>query len=850
LPRPAALAAAVLLPLLVGTAVATALSERSLDDRARDRVRAGAEDAVRAIDRRVRAYTETLYGVRSLFTASDRVTRAAFHDYVASLELAYRYPGIQVIGVAEPVPGPARGRFVARVRADARASGLPYPRFRIRPAGRRPRYVVIDYLEPQRGNEAAFGLDFLTEENRRATLERATVTGAPSATAPIRLVQEVGSQRGFLFQLAFYDRGAPLRTRAERRAALRGVVSAAFRMGDLMQGVLGPQARGYDVEVYDAGMAAAPAAMERIYDLDGRPSDPARIDPERESMATLTVGGRRWRVLYALEASPLSATERRVPLAIALGGALVSVLLTWIVHALATRRVVAERTAAAKAAFLATLSHELRNPLVGVTGMLDVLARTDLDPGQRHMVGVSQGSAESILRVIGDLLDMSRMEAGKLALEPRAASLRRLAGAVVAEFRTAALSRGIALGLEIEPGVAAAHVCDPVRLRQILTNLVSNALRFTPSGSVDVSVRVLEDAGERQRLALAVADTGIGVSKADQRRLFQPFEQVAFGARGQERGTGLGLAISRQLASLMDGELTMRSEVGSGTTVRLELTLAVADPAEIDPTPDRPLAPPAARRLPTREEAEREGSLVLLVEDHDVARTVLARQLETIGFRVDAVSDGAEAFVRFRRSAYGIVLTDLSLPHVSGLELAAAIRRAERESGRPSTPVLALAAGAAEQRDRWRAAGIDDVVAKPVATAFLAAKLREWLPHVAWTEVFETNGAPAGAIDAAVLAELTGGDSGLAAAVLEDFLAGSRRDLAALRDALAADQPDGVRLHAHRLNGAACVVGAHEVVALAQEIEDGVVEGADGIAARADRLEAALERVAAARTAG
>ena len=407
----------------------------------------------------------------------------------------------------------------------------------------------------------------------------------------------------------------------------------------------------------------------------------------------------------------------------------------------------AEAADRAKSAFLAMMSHELRTPLVAVTGTLEILALDALDERQRELVDVAMGSARALLAVIGDVLDFSKIEAGFLDLAPVTVAVGPLVSEVVGQHRHAARLRGLELTVTLDPALAAAHVVDAGRLRQVLGNLLGNALKFTREGGVAVAVEVLEGAADagagedpRQRVALKVRDTGIGIAPEEQARLFVPFTQASTHNARSSEGTGLGLAICRQLVEAMGGEVTLQSTPGSGTTVTVELTLAVSsgERAEVAGSGDgsgRVDVAPGRRALPSREEAEREGSLVLLVEDHPVNRQVLAAQLAAIGFRVDTAADAVEALERFAAGRYGLVFTDIQLPHVDGYELARRLRDAERAAGHISTPLLALTASALQgELDRCRAAGMDDLVTKPTTMAILSATLRRWLPHVAWPE--------------------------------------------------------------------------------------------------------------------
>jgi signal transduction histidine kinase/HPt (histidine-containing phosphotransfer) domain-containing protein/ActR/RegA family two-component response regulator len=535
-------------------------------------------------------------------------------------------------------------------------------------------------------------------------------------------------------------------------------------------------------------------------------------------------------------------------------------------------RVAAESADRAKSAFLAMMSHELRTPLVAVTGTLEVLGLGSLESDQRELVDVATRSARSLLGVIGDVLDFSKIEAGYLDLTPVPTALGGLVEDFVAQHRLAAPGRAVELRTSIDPRLAGRHEVDPVRLRQVLGNLVGNALKFTREGSVCVRVEVTgeSDGGGVQDVGIVVEDTGIGVSEDDQRRLFEPFEQASSDSARNGGGTGLGLVICRQLVEAMGGRVGMTSVVGEGTTMRVDLPLPVVTDAGAGA-----LAGEAAdirltrRALPARAAAEREGSLVLLVEDHPVNREILARQFEAIGFVTDTAADAVAATGLFEGSAYGLVFTDIQLPGADGYELARGLRALEEGTGRRRAPIVALTASALRgERERCLAAGMDDLVVKPATLATLAQALRRWLPGCAWPEV---GGGPVGvggpggvggsggpavdrgldeavdpsepAIDRSALDELTGGDEELGREILTRYLESLDDDLEAVCRALRDGDVSGLRRHAHQIAGASRTVGAHAVAAEASRLERAA--GQPGDAAELGRLAEGLRQTAA-----
>jgi CheY-like chemotaxis protein/HPt (histidine-containing phosphotransfer) domain-containing protein/anti-sigma regulatory factor (Ser/Thr protein kinase) len=500
--------------------------------------------------------------------------------------------------------------------------------------------------------------------------------------------------------------------------------------------------------------------------------------------------------------------------------------------------------------------------MVGVSGTLDVLARTELEAEQRELVQISQRSAASMLEIIGEVLDMSKIEAGKLTIEPATVSLRNVFEDAVTQFRQAASEAGLVLTLDVDRGLAAAHVVDSERLRQVIANLLSNSVKFTPSGRIEVTAEVLAEDDGHQTVEIVVADTGIGISPDDQQRLFEPFQQVDAGATRSAGGTGLGLVISREITEKMGGELTLESAPGEGTTARVRLEAPIGDPAKIPPEP--PAATEAAvlaGPVPeTSEGAEREGRLVLLVEDHPVNRRVISAQLEAIGFRPETAEDGVQGLERIAERDYAIVLADIHMPNMDGYELARRTRLREAEAGAERVPIVAVTASALHgELERCREAGMDDLITKPTTIAVLADRLRRLLPGAPWTELAGGGEATPGeaiapdaeVLDASVLVEMTDGDTGLAESLIAEFVATARADVDAIEQALASGDREGVRMQAHRVAGASSMVGATTLRRSAQRLEKRAAESdAEAVELRelARSVAVEAERVAALAT--
>jgi signal transduction histidine kinase/DNA-binding NarL/FixJ family response regulator len=481
----------------------------------------------------------------------------------------------------------------------------------------------------------------------------------------------------------------------------------------------------------------------------------------------------------------------------------------------------AEAATRAKSQFLAVMSHEIRTPMNGVLGMAHLLVDTPLSDSQRRQVEVLRDSGQALLTILNDILDFSKMEAGRLELVAEDFDLARVVGSVQALMMPRAREKGLILHTDVAPDVPTALRGDPGRLRQVLLNLVGNAIKFTDTGEVRVDVMLGGAPTERVPLRIAVRDTGIGIAPEAQAQLFQEFTQVDASATRRFGGTGLGLAICRRIVEAMGGKISVESEPGAGAIFVAAVALERAHgPLTTD------VETPVSAVTPLR---------ILLAEDHPVNRQVALGLLARQGHSVDVVADGAAAVEAARGGVYDVILMDVHMPVMDGIEASRVIRRFAGAGGR--VPIVGLSASVLkEETDLCFAAGMDEFLAKPIDPAMLSRVLARLGASATTTAATTMAAAPTMTAPTAAAAETLLDTAYLSALV--DALGAER--VAALAEALpeeiephqrrlttAAPGTDvrTLRAPAHALKGVAANLGLSALAALAGTVEEAALAG-------------------------
>ena len=470
----------------------------------------------------------------------------------------------------------------------------------------------------------------------------------------------------------------------------------------------------------------------------------------------------------------------------------------------------------AKSGFLATMSHEIRTPMNAVLGLLELaLKKANQGIVDRISLEVAFNAAHELLDLIGDILDISRIESGRLFLNPSRTSLKKPIENVFRVFENSARKKGLKLILEYDIACESDIMLDSLRFKQIISNLLSNAIKFTNTGEVRITVSGVEQSDKNSlSLQIMVSDTGIGISEEDQASLFDPYVQACDESHSNQRGSGLGLTICRTLCEMMGGHLRLQSRLGSGTSVEIALEVAVLPDA---PTTDKPLSKSAQVT---------EQFNILVVDDYPANRLLISHQLGYFGHQVIDVENGVEALDEWHNGNYDIVITDCNMPLMNGYDLSRAIRAEEYEKGYTPCVIIGLTANAQpDEKVRCIEAGMDVCLFKPISLDDLTTSLG------AVTKPSQTNATitlaptkPQADIDLTNLQMMTAGDDTTILGLLSELINSNEEDMSHLTTLYLAYDLSGLSDLAHRIKGGARIIKANHLIRCCEQLEAACIE--------------------------
>ncbi|MCP5480980.1 MAG: CHASE domain-containing protein [Spirochaetales bacterium] len=737
----------VALPLLVAFGFAVVIflfASQAESRRIETEFRARADSVSAALQRNLDRYVYALDSVHSLYRASNDVTRSEFSLFTQ--RLVKQHTAIAALEWVPRVPHAMR----ATLETQARREGLAGFRFQelgpqgdLRVAGQRKEYFPVYFIEPGEQNAAAFGLDLASNPVRARALLHARLTRRPVATAPLNLVQSSGGSVGFLLLYPIFKGSPP---------ELQGYVAGVFQVEAIVEETF---RAGFPLETELRLSDATDARSRALYS-----SPQTRMATGSQRLVrdyAVHIGGRVWQARIWPSEKFMEAQRSFYSWLVLAGGLLLTVLLAFLLLVISARtarveEMVARRTESlhrsneqlsqemqrrrkamhdlekargeaieasrAKSDFLARMSHEIRTPLNAIVGAAELLSGELSPPDRQKYVRMLSRAGDHLLHLINDVLEISRIEAGRVTLEDERFHLGDLVQELDVLYSVSAAKSGLSFVVKTEENLPEEVLGDPYRLRQVLVNLLSNALKFTAQGSVELEVGVSAKDEETIMVRFVVSDSGIGVPPEKREAIFDHFTQADMSVTRQYGGTGLGLSICRALVEMMGGRIFVSDRPGQ-PGARFEFTVklraAPALPEQIEPGREQAGPGPDVRAL-----------RILLVDDAEDNRTLALAFLARTKHQVEVAHNGAMAFQMAKDNNYDLILMDMHMPVMDGFEAVRRIREYEQEKGSHRTPIVALTAYALQNEvRRCMEAGCDLHLAKPIRRADLLRSIGE-----------------------------------------------------------------------------------------------------------------------------
>ncbi|VWX58501.1 conserved hypothetical protein [Sphingorhabdus sp. 109] len=694
------------------------------------------KDSELALTHRIESYRQALDSGAALFAASERVEIGDWKTFVDILKIEETLPGINGIGYIEQILRSKEDVFLADLAARGVTDIEVYPQTQW------SEILPITYIEPISINKEAVGLDIGFETNRRSAAYQARDTGKATITKRIFLVQDKEKSAGFLLLRPIYESGRPLNSVSQRRAAFRGWVYAPFIASRFMKGLTASQGTNFKITVYDG---TSTNDSELIF--ENRSGVEKSHQPRFSVTKVLPMMGQQWTVSWDSTPEFEANVGTQEPKFVLIGGLALVLAFATLVMFYARREAyvrqevrnktqilvdkereivsaleTAKAATGAKSKFLANMSHEIRTPMNGVIGFTQLLDDGTLNETQKKYVGLIADSGSAMMTLLNDILDISKVDSGSMTISPEPFDIRHLLTSCVKIFSPNAEEKNLTILIEVDKDLPQWIEVDGFRLRQIVMNLLANAIKFTETGYITISASFRESDGPE--LSIAVADTGVGIAFDRQEAIFEPFIQEDDSTARKHGGSGLGLTISKQLVELMGGEILLESYVARGSKFTVQIPvdrLEQGAPRNLVKFPAQPgvscdNSPDALR--------------ILVAEDHDVNQVLIGEMLTRLGYEYELAVDGAEAVAMIRKAEYSenqydLALMDLQMPYVDGIKATRMVR--EQGIGAETLPIVALTANAFEQDiERCLEAGMQAHLAKPLAIDSLRKAVLDW----------------------------------------------------------------------------------------------------------------------------
>lgn len=689
-------------------------------DEAYAHFKAVSEKIIGRIRSSVKIYEYGLRGARGVFIVNNQVDEKYFRLYSKSRDYKLEFPGALGFGFIERVPRKNQEAFLKKCAKEGMSD------FKIKTLNEHQNDLyIIKYIEPYEINRKARGLDVASEENRFDAAYKSMRSGKATLTEPITLVQDQEKHIGALYLLPVYAKNVALNTESERIKHLIGWTYAPVVFQNSFNQIMKDYDQEIDLEIYTEKKSL-------VYDAEMslQSTHQSNNQSNRKYFTYTTqveVGGNLWTFNITSLRHFYQKSHENLLLSVWLIGILLSLFLSisWgmmnyvkirslnIANEMSlkykTLKEKAELHTQNKSELLAHVGHELKTPLNGILGLGQLLNESNLDPNQKILSDGMIQSGNSMLRILNEILDFSKIESGKLTLENNTIHLKTVLESSFNVYKNQFEKKGIDTKLFIDNKISPLIISDDLRLRQIFSNLLSNALKFTFKGTISIEAHLLSEENDFQKIEFLVKDTGMGIKKDEINKLFARFSQANSEISKQYGGTGLGLSILKSIIELMDGDIWIESEVNLGTTVHVHLKFKKSSHLLTQHDPD----------LKTLHKLRK----VLIVEDNNINQIVANKILSDFDFNVQLASSVTEANALLEHQQYSLYLLDLNLIDGNGFDLAKFIRQTEKEKS-----VIIALSGEDQSLQKIKAleAGMDEYIEKPLTKSKLAEVLKKW----------------------------------------------------------------------------------------------------------------------------
>lgn len=743
------------LVLIIGVALSLTIYQlmlADLNDRIADQFQQDTDTINSTMQQRLDTSLNMVVGLQAFSSVNSPMAHDAFHTYVTALKLDTYFPGINNLNYAERVRPDNEAAVLQRLAKEypaiklvvAPAAGQPHKTAVLPGMAKQDAHdaFILSMIEPHDPSTIALGKNLAGPPALARAIYSSIRTGKPTSSG--RLIQGDKGEKshiGIAIRLPVYRKGLPIDTEQQRENACIGSIGAGINIESFLdaghkEGLNYIRYQIFDDALLDKPEQRASTLKNLIFDSTYSRTHvvepwPASVKIRRARFITTRTlqisGDKSYRVVFNADGPASPDLSLQYPLYAASSFILITLLVFFLLRGSSIAaekaeraRVLADQANIAKGRFLANMSHEIRTPMNAVLGMLSLLMDSNLNSKQSKFASLAYDSAESLMVIINGILDFSKIEAGKLHLEKINFDVVPLIESVIDSQEQIALEKNIKLESQYVGKPPGPLVGDPTRIRQVLVNLVNNAVKFTEEGNVLLQINAVPGTHNNCLLTISVTDTGIGLAPEKIDQIFDEFTQADDSTTRQYGGTGLGLSICKSLIEMMGGKISVASQLGQGSSFSFTLDLPCAEKPGTHSTLDQH----SAATIPLPQPFN--GKRILVAEDNKANQIVIMHMLKTLGCIVDLASDGQQAVKMQTQNQYDLILMDCQMPTMDGFDATMRIRAGENET--KQTPIIALTAHTfAENKEKCLQSGMNDFISKPVTPATLHNALLRWL---------------------------------------------------------------------------------------------------------------------------